>query len=871
MIQSETPKIVKKKLFSPIWLLPAVALILGLWLLVKGIKDAGVEITIHFPNATGIEIGKTLVKYQGVNVGKVTDIEIDNSLQGVVVTVNMNYRGEPFLNENTQFWLVSPKASITKIEGLDTLFSGNYIAIKPGDGARKLKFEASLEAPPIMPASEGMLLTLYAEKLGSIDIGSHIFYRQIPVGNVVSFRLDQSDLVAISVFIQKQYAYLVKENSRFWNASGVKFHASLSGVKVQAESLASIIAGGINFDSPKGDKPARSGETYTLFDSEAEANGGTNITLAADTLDFVSVGASIQYRGLKIGKVTDTALKGRQVEIKAEIFRKYAKLLTVGSKFWTEGAHLGLDGIRHASRLITGSVINFLPGQGKVNTSFKLLNDAPETAAKPGYKFTISGAENYGFKSGSQIKYLNIKIGEIKDVQLTKDLSQVIMNAEISPEFRSLINDDNYFVPVPALDINAGLTGVSVKTGDLAGALSGAIALVGNKSSRAPSTTMSLFKSKDIAAQKLIAENSVKYQLASTSGYGLETGAAVFYKNMRIGQVASVSWLARADRFKIDLLINNKYQKLLNNRSVFWRNQAASVDASLSGIKVDIAPLEGLLKSSINLGLLDKPLSEPNTLLFDSKRLALIQAKPISITFSAKSGLKANSAIKYQGYEVGKVTRVKLNQDLDTLTATAYLENRYAEYFTRSDSRYSIVDAQVSLAGIKAPETLLTGPYVNVLPGVSRKHTSVFKGTLEQKPFSDVAKDSINLVLTKSELGSVTTATRIFYRGIPIGKVEAFQLTPAGDKVEIQACIENKFARYVNTSSRFWERSGIKVDAGLFSGIKVDTGSLENVLIGGIAVVTRDKTNAGNRLRNDASFTLHQSANDKWNNWAPKQ
>ena len=871
MIQSETPKIVKKKLFSPIWLLPTVAFILGLWLLVKGIKDAGVEITIHFPNATGIEIGKTLVKYQGVNVGKVTDIEIDNSLQGVIVTVNMNYRGEPFLNENTQFWLVSPKASITKIEGLDTLFSGNYIAIKPGDGARKLKFEASLEAPPIMPASEGMLLTLYAEKLGSIDIGSHIFYRQIPVGNVVSFRLDQSDQVAISVFIQKQYAYLVKENSHFWNASGVKFDASLSGVKVQAESLASIIAGGINFDSPKGDKAAESGDTYTLFDSESEANGGKNINLFTDALDSVSIGTQIKYRGLTVGKVTNTQLQGKQVEINAQIFKKYSKLLTSNSKFWTEGASIGLGGIKHASRLITGSVINFLPGQGKVATSFQLLDEAPESAKLPSYKFTISSAENYGFKSGSDIKYLNVKIGEIKAVELTKDLSKVTIDAEIAPEFRSLINHNNYFVPVPALDINANLNGVSVKTGDLASAFSGAIELVGQRSSQSAATTMTLFKSKDKAAEKFIANNSVQYQLSSTSAYGLEKGSAIFYKKMKIGQVGSVNWLAQEDRFDINLLIDNKYQQLLNNKAVFWRNQAASVDASLAGIKVDVAPLDGLLTSSISLGLLDKPLAKPNRSLFDSKQLALIQAQPITVQFSAKSVLKANAVIKYQGYEVGKVVDVELNQDLNTLTATAYLNNRYAKYFTRNDAQYSIVDAQISLTGIKAPETLLTGPYVTVTPGVSDQHTTTFVGKLTQEPFSDVATDAIKLVLVKSELGSITVGTQIFYRGIAIGKVEAFQLTPAGDKVEIEAYIDNKFAKYVNTSSRFWERAGIKVNAGLFSGVQVDTGSLENILVGGIAVVTKDKTNADNHLKNGMSFALHHSEKAGWKHWAPKQ
>lgn len=109
MTQIEKPKIVKKKLFSPIWLLPIVALALGAWLGLKSIKESGIEVRIHFPSASGMDVGKTLVRYQGLTVGKVVDISIDEELQGVNVDVLMDYRAEPFLRDETKFWLVTPK------------------------------------------------------------------------------------------------------------------------------------------------------------------------------------------------------------------------------------------------------------------------------------------------------------------------------------------------------------------------------------------------------------------------------------------------------------------------------------------------------------------------------------------------------------------------------------------------------------------------------------------------------------------------------------------------------------------------------------------------------------------------------------------
>ena len=873
MIQSETPKIVKKKLFSPIWLLPVIALILGGWLLVKGIKDAGVEITIHFPNATGIEIGKTLVKYQGVNVGKVTDIEIDNSLQGVIVTVNMNYRGEPFLNDNTQFWLVSPKASITKIEGLDTLFSGNYIAIKPGDGAARLKFKASLEAPPIMPASEGMLLTLYSDKLGSLDIGSHVFYRQIPVGNVVSFRLDHSDQVALSVFIQKQYAYLVKQDSHFWNTSGVKFDASLSGIKVEAESLASIIAGGISVDSPREGKKAQSGSTFTLFDSKAEATGGSKIHLLVDSADDISKGTSIEYRGLIIGKVTNLELRKNHIEAEAEIYKKYTSLLGNTSKFWTEGAQIELNGIKHVSRLLTGSVINFLPGRGPINDSFPLQKKVPDEVKMPSHKFTINSQRNYGLTAGSKIKFRNIDIGKITNISLSKNLDQVHFKAEVKPEFSRLIDSNNYLVPISTLNVKASLDGITVKTGDLAGALAGSIELVSDSTESMHSSTnyMPLYSTKDEASDAKIAKNSSRYQLTSTNAFGLIKGSSIFYKKMKIGEVESVLWQSKIDSFSIDLAINNEYKSLLNKRSIFWRNQAATVDASLSGIKVNIAPLDGLLKSSINLGLLEKPLTANSKILYESKEYATTQATPITIEFAVSSNLKSGAAIRYQGFDVGKIVNVRLDSTLKTLIATGYLNSKYSEPFTKSDSEYFIVDAQVSLSGIKAPETLLTGAYVSVSPGNNGVFANSFAGKLNKTPFANVPQNSLRISLTKKELGSITIGTHIFYRGIPIGQVETFRLSQHGNQVEIEAYIDAKFSKFVNQSSQFWERSGIKVDAGIFSGLQIDTGSLENILVGGIAVVTKDKTSDSNRLTIQNNFKLHSEVKQEWHDWAPKQ
>ncbi|WP_259397399.1 PqiB family protein, partial [Shewanella sp. SG41-4] len=380
MTQIESPKIVKKKLFSPIWLLPVVALILGAWLGVKSIKESGIEILIHFPSATGIDIGKTLVKYQGLTVGKVTDIGIDDDLKGVNVKVVMDYRADPFLNKNTLFWLVKPKASITGVEGLDTLFSGNYIALQPGDGRSATVFEAQREAPAILPGSEGLMIELKSPKLGSIDVGSPVFYRQAPVGSIISYRLDGNKQIIISAFVQEQYAHLVSKDSHFWNVSGLKIDASLAGIKVSTESIASILAGGISFDTGSYTEKAQNGDVYNLYEDELTAIGGVHFSLTAPGSDEVNEGTAITYRGIVIGEIEKVTLTDTGVQFIARVEHHYKGLVTSDSQFWISGAELSLKGVKNVSRLVTGSVINVLPGSQTTEESmqFELASHAPD-------------------------------------------------------------------------------------------------------------------------------------------------------------------------------------------------------------------------------------------------------------------------------------------------------------------------------------------------------------------------------------------------------------------------------------------------------------------------------------------------------------
>lgn len=878
MTQIESPKVVKKKLFSPIWLLPIVALALGAWLGIKSIKESGIEIQIHFPSATGIDVAKTLVKYQGLTVGKVKDIGIDDELKGVNVTVIMDYRAKPFLNQETLFWLVTPKASITGVEGLDALFSGNYIAIQPGKGNATTLFEAERQPPPMQIGTEGVMIELTSDKLGSLDVGSPVFFRQIPVGSVVSYRLDGNARVIISAFIQDQYAGLVKKNSHFWNVSGVKVDASLAGIKVNTESLAAILAGGVSFSSDEQASLAQNGDSFPLYDSETSALGGIEVSLTMNDANGIDEGTRIVYRGINIGAIQSKQLTTTGVTAVAKFEPEYANLLTSDGLFWLEGTEISLSGIKHPERLLTGNLINFLPGTHAnmaLPSSFVLHSSAPDLLQAKKRLLTITSAENMGLTAGAEVRYKQLPIGQVLAVKLTKDLSAVEYELELQPEFASLVRSDSYFIPESILSVDASLEGLSVKTRDLATFSKGALSLIPGSSNTpmAANARLSLFSSVEEAKQFFERQQRLYFTLTSQDGADVSQGSPIYYKKMQIGRVESVNWQSKTEDFAIKLAIDKQFQPLVQKPKVFWRNSALDVSASLAGIDVAVAPLQGALKGSISLGLLEAHLSGSTATLtlYENKQLALAQAQAIRLTLPASAKLAAKAAIRYQGHQVGEVTQVKLNADLNTLSATAYLYGEYADHFSRSDAEYHMVEAQISLAGIKAPETLITGPYIGVLPGKSNQKVTQFQAKLVESSYANVAEDALKFTLEDSSLGSMKVGTPIFFRGIKVGQIDGYSLSSQGNSVLMQAHIEPQYRHLVNKTSQFWDVSGIKVDVGIFSGAQIEAGSLETLLAGGINVATKDTTHERNRLSQGAVIKLQHKAEREWQEWAPVQ
>ncbi|TDN67533.1 MlaD family protein [Paraburkholderia sp. BL10I2N1] len=300
---------------SLVWVIPLIAALIGVALVIKSVSDKGPTITISFVSAEGLEPGKTKVKYKDVDVGSVKTIMLSKNLSHVIVEVQLTKEAEDFAVKGTRFWVVRPRIGASGVSGLTTLLSGAYIGVDAGRTGETRKDFVGLETPPPVTGDQkGHQYTLRGDSLGSIDIGSPVYYRRVQVGQVVGFSLDKDGTsVTMQVFVSAPYDQYVGINSRWWNASGVDVRLDSSGFKLNTQSLATVIVGGLAFQSPPGQPVGKQAPNNTIFrlgkdeaDAMREPDGEPLRVVMSfnQSLRGLSVGAPVDFRGIVLGQVT---------------------------------------------------------------------------------------------------------------------------------------------------------------------------------------------------------------------------------------------------------------------------------------------------------------------------------------------------------------------------------------------------------------------------------------------------------------------------------------------------------------------------------------------------------------------------------------
>lgn len=745
--------------WSAIWVLPLIALMIGIWLAWQAYAERGVPVKLHFESGEGIEVGKTQVIFKGMSIGTVRDLALDTEGPGgVVATLQMNRDAETYLRETTRFWLVRPSISLAGITGLETLVSGNYIAISPGDGEAMREFTALGEEPPLSDRSPGLHLTLKADRLGSLNRGSPVFYKQIQVGQVKNYLLAEDQrTVEVKIFIEPAYASLVRKHTRFWNASGVTVDAGLSGLKIRTESLASIVAGGIAFATPehrKDSPPTDPVFPFRLYEDFDAAQTGIKTMVRLQDFDGLQAGRTpVMYKGMQVGMLKALNVEPDFAAATAELTMDpmMEDSLVEGTDFWVVKPSVSLAGINGLEALVKGNFIAIRPGErdAPAQRSFDARPKAPPLdIGAPGKHLVLITDSLGSLDIGSPVLHRQIRVGSVQSYQFSRDQQRVVVGVHIEPPYESLVNSSTRFWNASGVSVSGGLSGIEVRSESLQSLLAGGVA----------------FETPDPLA-----------------GEG-----------------------KRVERYT----------------------------------------------------------------LHKDRQSALRQGRQISIRVPRGDGLSPGTSIRYKGIEVGKVETVSLTDDLQAVLLGAHISEA-VEAVTRAGTLFWVVRPELGLMRTANLDTLVTGPYLELLPGKPGSGVATDFVALAKAPALPEG-DGLRLTLSAPRLGSIKVGNAVTYREVPVGRVTGHQLGPNGDRVLINVLIEPRFAPLVRTGSRFWETSGIGVDFSLLRGTRLRTDSLESLIEGGIAFATPDGERMGNRALPGQTFALFKDVQDEWLGWAPK-
>ncbi|WP_047456793.1 MlaD family protein [Vibrio fluvialis] len=567
--------------------------------LYRDLKTAGrgIPVKIDLPDNNNINPSGAPIIYRGIEIGQITNLQLNNDK--IVASAAVQPAFSDLLNSGSHFVLEEAKVSLTGVENLANLVKGNFLTLVPGEGDRARHFTAVRKAEFSQEQSRSVALKLIAESSFGLEKDAQILYRGVAVGSVTAVKL-AADKVEFDVLIDKQYASLVRSQSRFYVTGSASAALTESGLSVSIPPAKQLLTGSISFVSEGSEKTQQS---YRLYQNQSLAeiakynqSGSQTLQLFAPELPPVNAGSPLLYRNLKVGTVSSFKLTQSGVVIEAKIENQYKHLITSQTVFWSRSGvevNASLSGVSIKAAplqtLIQGGIEfdNINGVENKQGELWKLYPDYQQ-AQKYGEEIMLVAQGNTGITVGTPIKYNGVQVGEITDVLPDFSSPQVRFKARIQPTYAPYITKAGSLFWLA--EAKVGLKGVS----NLQNLISKAIEVKPGSGKATKQFTLSAMPYQ---------AKGITFSLQSETRGSIDVGTPVLYRDIEVGRVTDVRLGNFADRVISTIEIESKYAYLVRENSVFWNTSGLDVSIGLSGANVKAGTLDSIVRGGITFAI----------------------------------------------------------------------------------------------------------------------------------------------------------------------------------------------------------------------------------------------------------------------------
>lgn len=852
------------KRISPFWLLPFIAFCIGAILFFQLVKEQGTTIQITFSSGEGLVANKTQIRYQGLQIGVVKKVNFTDDLKQVLVEANVYPEAESVLREKTRFWLVKPSASLAGISGLDALVSGNYITLQPGGGEEQREFIAETDSPIAQLDDGDLLVRLDADDLGSISEGASVYFKKIPVGTVYDYRISkETNKVEIQLLINKNYAHLVKEDSHFWNISGIQTNIGVSGIQVNMDSLNAIVQGAVAFDSPPNSPKAQQNQRYTLYANLQAAKRGLEIEVSMPNHAGLKAGKTeVFYQDIQVGILTEiSAVEKTQEKMAGKLLidPNISDLLTENSHIILRNNKLNLGSLMDLENALRGQYFEIVAGEGKPSREFTVISESELLLNDPNnLVITLSAPDTYGISAGQAVYSHNLPIGKVVSEQI--ETENVQFKVVIEKQYRHLIYADTQFIAAANLDVSFGVDGIRIAAANPEKWLQGGIRIVNHKQQGKAQNQYPLFKDLNNAEAGITAQTPTPNITLKTHNLpSISAGSLVLYRQYEVGKILDIRPTAK--HFEVDVFIYPKHQHLLTDKSLFWVESAAQIDITPKGISIQASPVARSLKGAISF---DNSGSGKNQTLYENELKAKSAGQVITFTADNATNLNKGMPLRYMGLTVGEIDSVSLEQKSNKIIAKALINPNYMGLLAKEGSQFKVISPQISAGGIENLSSLLQ-PYIDVELG-SGKHQTQFRLQDNAAPTNNKYSNGLPLILETNDASNLTSGAPVMFRGMEVGRIQQLELNSLGDRVLVHILIGKKHQHLVRQNSEFWISSGYSAEMG-WSGLAINTGSVQQLLKGGISFSTPSGTVVTPQAKANQRFLLQIKRPEQSKQW----